>query len=237
MRFASRHPRRDVRSLGIYLGDSQNAGVGGQVGGMLSSLTGIPGLGQIGSLIGGLLGPSAHYTPSGMLYDTAAETLKSQAQELQDLMNEILQREGRPPLPVLNWTMTSADDPQTGPYLASLLNNPAYASATSPTPLEALQASGVYDAAIKTQAAAISAIENELNAPTPPASYAQVQGGTAPAPVPGSYNDVTSQVGTQPQTTLPNAGTVQAGFAGWIEANPTLAMAGGALLLVVLLKK
>jgi hypothetical protein len=222
-----------------YLGNSQNAGVGGQVGGMLSSLTGIPGLGQIGSLIGGLLGPSAHYTPSGMLFDTAAETLKSQATELADLINEILQREGRPPIPSVVWADNSTDDPKTGPYLASLLNNPAYASATTPAPLEALQASGVYDAAIQTQAAAISAIENELNNPTPPASYAQTQGGTAPTPYPGSYADVTAPAGDAATSAAAPAGatgTTASGFVGMIEANPDIAGIGLLLLAMMLLK-
>ncbi len=239
-----RHYRRHA-----FLGDTENGQVGSQVGSLVSSLTGIPGLGQAFGMIAGLFGPQAHYTPGGMLYDQAAETLKSQAEELTSLTNELLTREGKPNIPVQNWTMTSADDPITGPYLANLLGNPAYASATSPTPLIALQASGVYDAAIKVQTTLISAIENELNDPAPVGtSYAATQnGGVVPPPAPGSYQDVTvngqtyleptnaAATGATAATSAAASGT--SGIMAWAQANPIPAFGGAFLLLLLLTKR
>ena len=138
--------------------------ISGMLGQTLGQIIPIPGVGSIISAITGLFGPSAHYTPSGMLYDTAAETLKSQATELADLQNELYQAVGSPTrASVPNWTYTSADDPQTGPYIAKILNNPQYAADTSPAPLIQDQADGVYDAVIQIQKTMISAIENALS--------------------------------------------------------------------------
>jgi hypothetical protein len=140
---------------------------GGEIGGMIGSI--IPGLGTaigtaVGSIVGGLLGPSAHYTPSGMLYDTASEGLKSNAVELADLMNELYERIGSPTrVPVPQFTMTSADDPKVGPYLAKLLNNPAFNSYTTPEQLGTLLQDGVYDGALQVQQSMIDAIEQALD--------------------------------------------------------------------------
>jgi hypothetical protein len=148
-----------------YLGQSsQDSQYGSQVGNLLSSLTGVPGLGSIAGVIGGLFGPSAHYTPSGMLYDTAANLLKTQAVTLASLQNQYYQKIGSSyRVPVLTWSMTSADDPQTGPYIAEILNAPQYAADTSPDPLIQDQADGVYDAVIKVQQSLISQINSALS--------------------------------------------------------------------------
>jgi hypothetical protein len=163
------------------LGNTCNAKIGGQIGNILGSISGIPGVGQLASLVGGLLGPSAHYTPSGMLYDTAAATLKSQAVELANLQNELYQRVGNPTrVPVPTWTMTSADDPKTGPYIAQILNAPQYAADTSPDPLIEDQADGVYDAVIQVQDSMIQAIEHALDG-LDDGTYVIYQGTVVPA--------------------------------------------------------
>jgi hypothetical protein len=147
-----------------FMGDAADGKIGGQIGTILSSITGIPGIGQLASLVGGLLGPSAHYTPSGMLFDTAANTLKSQAVELANLQNELYSRVGNPTrVPVPMWIMTSADDSKTGPYIAQILNAPQYASHTTPAALIADQGAGVYDAVIQVQDSMIQAIETALD--------------------------------------------------------------------------
>lgn len=146
------------------LGDTANAKIGGQIGTILSSISGIPGIGQVASLVAGLFGPSAHYTPSGMLFDTAANTLKSQAVELAYLQNELYTKVGNPTrVPIPLWTMTSADDPKTGPYIAQILNATQYASDTTPDALISDQEDGVYDAVIQVQQSMIDAIEHALD--------------------------------------------------------------------------
>lgn len=177
----------------MRLGDAQDGQIGGQIGTLVSSISGVPGIGQIASLIGGLFGPSAHYTPSGMLFDTAANLLKTQAVTLANLQNELwTQWHVGASMPVPAWSMTSADDPKTGPYIANILNNPSYASATSPDPLIALQKSGVYDAVIAVQKQLISSVGQVLDGLENGTLHA-VNGRAVPVAVPAlanSYNDV-----------------------------------------------
>jgi hypothetical protein len=215
------------------LGDAADGQIGGQIGSVLGSISGIPGVGAIGSLIGGLLGPSAHYTPSGMLYDTASKTLKSNAVELAELTNELYARIGRPyriPIPV--WApvgssnVSTIDDPKLGPYLATLLNNPSFRSATTPDALIALQSSGVYDNAIQLQEHSMTAIETALNG-LDDQSLIVVAGRVVPAASPSSYQ------GTQEAAAPASTGT---SLMTWISANPALAI-GGAVVLVLLLRR
>jgi Glycine zipper len=210
-------------ALGLVgMGNQQNAAIGAAAGAAIGSI--FPGIGTmigsvVGGLVGGMFGPSAHYTPSGMLYDQAATLLKTQAVQLADTYNEFAASRGLPPQPVPNLSMTSEDDPWTGPYLAKILGNPAYASATSPDPLENLQKTGVYDAAIKVQNAIMQTLEQEMmqpgSSPAPSQSYAASQG-QPETPAPTSYAAVAGA--PLPTTPAPYAPGVSLAGAGLLAA-------------------
>lgn len=104
------------------LGSAQGGQIGGQAGGLLSQLTGIPGLGQIGSLIGSLFGPSPHYSSCGILYDQTSADVNMNAQMLAAMGEPIsaafMARTGAFAYPQV-WPATS---PRMGNYLAALLN-------------------------------------------------------------------------------------------------------------------
>lgn len=222
-----------MKQLGTY------GAYGSMIGGTIGSI--IPVLGTaigsvIGGVIGGLIGPSAHYTPSGMLFDTAATDLKNNAVELAGLTNELYSRVGNPTrVPVPQWSMSSADDPKTGPYLASLLGDPSFRSATSPAPLIALQSNGVYDNAIKLQNMMISAIENALTG-LEDGSLAVSAGTVVSADSPIAYD--ANSTSAQAAQIANSTGLCGASTSSFLSANGGYILGGAAVLgLFLLLKK
>jgi hypothetical protein len=161
--------RRSRRNY--FLSDAGDAAIGGEIGGAVGSAVNavipIPGIGAIigeaGGLIGGLFGPSAHYTPSGLTFEEAMEDMHTGYYAMMSLVNQVRATGGLPPAPLLDWVgagtptpnysgnVCDHNAPMVGPYLAKLLANPALASINNCNAIAGAVGNGTYDAAISAE--------------------------------------------------------------------------------------
>lgn len=196
----------------------------------IGSITGIPGLGQVAGFIASMFGPSPHFTPSGVPYDTQAKTIKTLIQQVATLANELHAREGLPPIPVPNFSFTSSDDPLVAKWMGALLNNQTVAAGTSIDAVIADQSQGIMDQAVSAAQSLIQQLDQELAQPasTPlasvtaatnpaalvPAADYQSQQGVPSAPVQGSYDHVQAGAPPAPIMAGANVPMLAAGVAG-----------------------
>lgn len=200
------------------LGDATADQAASAAGNIIGGITGIPGLGQVAGFVASLFGPSPHFTPSGVPYDTQAKTIKTLIQQVATLTNQLHAREGLPPIPVPAFSFTSSDDALLAKWMGALLNDPTVAAATTEDDVIADQAHGIMDEAVTAAQSLISSLNEELAAPattpvadvlatTDPASLVtgndyQSVTGAPPGEIPGSYNSV-QQGATAPASSAP----------------------------------
>lgn len=135
--------------------------VGSVVGSVVGDATGIPGLGQIGSLIGSLFGGKPHYTPGGIEYKTAIATMRANQSEIIALENQVAQAQGTAQIAQPVWATggSAASDAQVAQMIQTYIGASMAANKSGLT--EALN-NGDVDATLRAQQAKISELNLEI---------------------------------------------------------------------------
>jgi hypothetical protein len=197
-----------VKGLGQ---NAQNAQIGSALGNALGQVTGIPGLGQLGSVIGSLFGPSVHTDPMGVPQDTVQGIFNETAQEMFSTINSKRVSYGLSPInfPGIPTPGGAAMAQWSTSIMAQVLYEPSLTT-TSQDRLAQLREDGTMDAAIASMQSIIKGLQMPAPPPAaPPQNYATAQGTPPAAPPPTSYQ------GTQQASmTAPNLSTYGPYIAG-----------------------